>query len=328
MFETDMLILGFDSLDSVKCVELGTCFDGLDVRGVNTVSGCNTQSAWPSIYTGLDPADHGVTPRPRETVKPWDQSPIYLTFFEKLKLAGYRNVVVGMPVTYTPSLPGFGDFCMAGFPLPQPSVRTVSSEFYPTWLSAEFGDEYRPYLWSERDDWCKDDVTRAALQGSIRDEFGKVDIVCRLLDRFRPGTADLVSIGVQFGDICGHCKLHYPLRDTYDRLCELLDLIRSRIEYNRLLIVSDHGVPIRDWRGIPFPGEPVTQYPHRSDTAALISDPGFRSGADITSIKDVYGIVLDHFGVPRDLVPRGTRDLSTLSEEVSIRKRLSDLGYL
>lgn len=330
-----LLLIGLDGLDPV-IARKDKNFSKLQIRSIKSVESVNTQEAWSTIYTGLDPQEHGIHPRRRDLKEPWDQAPRYLTFFEVLKKNGFKVGLISMPMTYSSFIPDFGEFAVAGFPLPLPEHRKESSMYFPQEIKS-MAKSYYPYLWHDEPRKMKSEVNCRTLLNSIEKELKKVDLAKDIIASLGL-ELDMLSIGFQFGDICSHCRAVMPVEETYRHLYTAMQRSMLTFQADNIMVVSDHGLALKNWEGKPIfdkysflPNimEKIFRLPmksHRRDAGFIIR--GGYEPHTAAHIKDIYDIIMDIFGVDKNKVPRTDRQKFSPEEEQSIRSRLRDLGYL
>ncbi len=69
-----------------------------------------------------------------------------------------------MPMAYSSFISGFGEFALAGFPLPLPEHRNEYSMYFPPKIAAMVKRTYYPYLWHDEPRKAKSEVNRVLLR--------------------------------------------------------------------------------------------------------------------------------------------------------------------
>ena len=97
-------------------------------------------------------------------------------------------------------------------------------------------------------------MTSEDIRQSIEAEGRKIECVQRILEHLSHPRLDLLAIGFQFTDIAAHCRVIYPIEQTYQAADAIVNRIQEAFEFDNLMIVSDHGLAMVPWRGEPFLG--------------------------------------------------------------------------
>ena len=331
-----LLLIGLDSLDPMVA-RSDKNFSKVQIQSIKSVESVNTQEAWTTIYTGLEPEQHGIYTRMRFLKEPWDQAPKYLTFFEVLKKEGFKVGLIGMPMTYSSFIPEYGEFTLAGFPMPLPDHRNKSSLYFPQITASIANSTYYPYLWHDAPRKKKTEINYKTLLLSVNKELQKVNLAEDIIDALNI-KLDILCIGFQFGDICSHCRAVMPVEETYKYLHLAMKKSMMAFKADITIVISDHGIGIRNWEGklifdrylrLTYDAKKKIKLsikPHRRN-GSFISF-GAHKHYPITHIKEVYDVIMDIFDIDNSRIARTTRQIFSIEEEESIRGRLRDLGYL
>ncbi len=197
-----------------------------------------TPSAWPSIYTGVNPGKHGVYGFITFDGYDWEVSTAdhvrERTIWDLLDDHGRTSVVVNAPVTYPPA--EIDGAIVPGFMSPE------EPECHPSGLFDELVDaigEYRVYPHYSRDD-------------QQYSESEKMDEYCRLAemrgeafryltDRFDP---DFGFVQFQKTDTVFHEFEGEPehVRRIYEETDEQIGEILDSCDPDCVFLVSDHGI--------------------------------------------------------------------------------------
>ncbi|RLM54040.1 phosphodiesterase [Halobellus sp. Atlit-31R] len=194
-----------------------------------------TPSAWPSIYTGVNPGKHGVYGFLRFEGYDWDvvnaTDVKERTFWELCSAQGLTSVVVNAPVTHPPST--FEGALIPGYTAP------ADPECHPPGLLPELRDaigDYRLYNPQIRDGASQDE----RVEGYEELIEMRGEALRYLIDREEP---DLAFVQFQQSDTVFH---EYPESDAPDRVYAAIDaeLAATLDAYDptTVVIVSDHGI--------------------------------------------------------------------------------------
>ncbi len=241
---TETVVVGFDALSSeyLEAFDLPH-FDALRAEGISAPLDSTfppwTGSAWPSMYTGVDPSHHGVYsffdfsegyPDDASLVSRNDvDAPAIWNY---LSATGTRSVVLNVPVTH-PAEPIDG-VLIPGYLAPEAAAG------YPDGIRAELstalGEDYRIYARRE---------VGAADAGMLESYVNRID--CRrraaraLLERVDPAVA---IFQVQKTDTVFH---QFDDEDAFRRVYEAADAFLGTIletvgEGTNVVVCSDHGM--------------------------------------------------------------------------------------
>ncbi|WP_433632082.1 alkaline phosphatase family protein [Halomicrococcus sp. NG-SE-24] len=193
-----------------------------------------TPSAWPSLYTGVNPGKHGVFSF--LDYKGYDWSVVNGTnvhadtLWEHLSRQGITSVVVNVPVTHPPR--EFNGALIPGYMAPE------SPRCHPSGLLTDLQDtigEYRIYP----------DTTAANATEAVT-EYGDViqmrgDAFCYLVDRFDPdfGFVQFQQTDTIFHEFPGDWEI---VRAVYEAVDEQIGRILDKTNPDTVLVVSDHGI--------------------------------------------------------------------------------------
>lgn len=200
-----------------------------------------TASAWPSIYTGVNPGRHGVFDFLAFDGYDWDvvdRSRVREhAVWELLDRHDRRSVVVNVPVT-APPVP-FDGALVPGYVAPDPP--TCHPEGILEWLGEQVGD-YRVYPdpeTDERDARVEEYRELVALRGAA---------FRALVERFRPdfGFLQFQSTDTVFHELPGD---EAAVETVYRAVDEQLDRTLAACQPDTVLVVSDHGIGRYDGYG-------------------------------------------------------------------------------
>jgi predicted AlkP superfamily phosphohydrolase/phosphomutase len=188
-----------------------------------------TPSAWPSMYTGMNPGKHGIFDFLTFEGYDWDvvnathcrERPLW----ELLDRHGYRSVVVNAPVTHPPS--AFDGALVPGYMAPE------SPECHPPGLFAELEDAIGPYPIYPADgkDGKAYESTVAARGAAFR----------YLADRFDP---DFGFLQFQATDTVFHDRPDdwETIERIYAAVDSEVEQVLDRCDPDTVFVVSDHGM--------------------------------------------------------------------------------------
>jgi predicted AlkP superfamily phosphohydrolase/phosphomutase len=195
-----------------------------------------TASAWPSLYTGVNPGKHGVYGFLSFDGYDWDivnASHIQeLTLWELLDRNDISSVVVNAPLTYPP--PSIDGAVVPGYVAPE------HPQCHPEGLFEELTDEigeYRVYTPS-----LKKSVPEQQKIREYRDLIGmRGDAFRYLTDRFDP---EFGFLQFQVTDTVCH---EFPgdrdkLRSVYSEVDRELQSVIDECQPDTVIVVSDHGI--------------------------------------------------------------------------------------
>ncbi|WP_411966224.1 alkaline phosphatase family protein [Haloferax sp. YSMS24] len=250
-----------------------------------------TASAWPSLYTGMNPGKHGVFDF--LTFDGYEWSVINgshireRTLWELLDYHGYSSVVVNTPVTH-PCRP-FNGALIPGYTAPE------NPEGYPSGILDDVRDAIGEYKIYPRDPTPKDKAASDRYCELIR---MRGDAFRYLVDRFDP---DFGFIQFQQTDTVFHERPGDldTVRDIYVEVDRQLEAIIDAFQPRNVLVVSDHG--IGEYEGYDFR---VNEYLRRHGfvktvnggkgmpTWATIRDSKLMAGIESDSIEPTTGVKL------------------------------------
>ena len=198
-----------------------------------------TGSAWPSMYTGLDPSHHGVYdffdyrdtyPDEAEIVSRNSvQAPALWNYFSQ---QGLRNIIINVPITHPAEelngvlLPGY--------------LAPSDAEGYPSGirdeLAEELGTEYQIYSESETGGDSKDEINE--FESLIRHRADAADYL------LRTNEWDFAFVQVQKTDSVFHnSSSEEDFRRVYRAADNLIGrLISTADPTPNVVLVSDHGM--------------------------------------------------------------------------------------
>ena len=192
-----------------------------------------TPSAWPSLYTGVNPGKHGVFSFLSFDGYDWDvvnaTDVRERTLWETLDFHGLRSVVVNAPVTSPP--PEIDGAIVPGYTAPE------NPECHPPGLLDEIRTELGDYrVYPEHDDTPESYRAGAEAVTRMRGQAFRY-----LVDRFEP---DFGFVQFQQTDTVFH--EHPTDEDTVGGIYEAVDAevgqILDECEPETIVIASDHGI--------------------------------------------------------------------------------------
>ncbi|QCQ77266.1 phosphodiesterase (plasmid) [Haloferax mediterranei ATCC 33500] len=243
-----------------------------------------TASAWPSLYTGMNPGKHGVFDFLSFDGYDWsvvNGSHIReRTLWEVLDYHGYSSVVVNTPVTHPPR--PFDGALVPGYTAPE------NPQGHPAGILDEVRDaigEYRVYPRDPSPDDEKESKRYCDLVKMRGEAFQY------LVDRFEPefGFIQFQQTDTVFHERPGDLEL---VRDIYVEVDQQLEAIFDAYRPENVLVVSDHGMG--KYTGYEFR---VNEFLSRHGyvetvnggqgmpTWATVRDSKLRSGVDAQSVK-------------------------------------------
>ncbi|WP_418280301.1 alkaline phosphatase family protein [Halorubrum sp. DTA98] len=290
----DTLVIGVDALshDVLSWLPEGTTptIDSVIAEGASGKLEAQlppwTPSTWPSIYTGVNPGKHGVYGFLRFDGYDWrivDGTDVREhALWELLSEAGYRSVVVNVPVTYPPA--EFDGALVPGYTAPE------DPDCHPHGLLAEIRDaigEYRLY-----NTQLSEGATREERIDGYEELTRMRGAAFRyLLDRENP---DFGFVQFQQSDTVLH---EFPddeqaPRRVYAAIDDEIEQILSEHDPTNVVLVSDHGIGPCD--GVEF--RPNTMFRDNGlvETSAGAEKPSWsqlatrtlRNGGDGTPADD------------------------------------------
>jgi len=192
-----------------------------------------TPSAWPSLYTGVNPGKHGVFDFLAFDGYDWrlvDRSDVFAhSLWELLDLHGRRSVVVNVPVTSPPR--SFDGALVPGYIAPD--APTCHPDGLLAELQAELGD-YRVYPPRDIDEAEKREWYRRLVEM-------RGDAFRYLADRFDPAFGFLQF---QQTDTVFHERPDDTavVADIFEAVDEQLRATIDRCDPDTVFLVSDHGI--------------------------------------------------------------------------------------
>lgn len=186
-----------------------------------------TASAWPSLYTGMNPGKHGVFDFLSFEGYQWDVvNATHVrrrSLWEYLDLHGYQSVVVNVPVTHPPR--PFDGALIPGYTAPESPIC------HPIGLISDIEretniDEYQVY----------GDTDSALACVRMR-----ADVFRYLTERFDP---DFGFVQFQWTDTICHERPgdRAVLERIYEAVDEQIGILIKECEPDNIFIVSDHGI--------------------------------------------------------------------------------------
>ncbi|ELZ95927.1 hypothetical protein C440_06542 [Haloferax mucosum ATCC BAA-1512] len=243
-----------------------------------------TASAWPSLYTGMNPGKHGVFDFLSFQGHEWSvvngSHVRERTLWEILDYHGYSSVVVNAPVTH-PTRP-FNGALVPGYTAPE------NPEGYPAGIVDDVRDAVGDYRVYPRDP-SPDDEAASDRYCELVNMRG--DAFQYLLDRFEP---DFGFIQFQQTDTVFHERPGDldSVRDIYAAVDRQLAAILDAYRPENVFVVSDHGMG--EYDGYEFR---VNEFLSRHGyvrtvnggqgmpTWATVRDSKLRAGVDAQSVK-------------------------------------------
>jgi predicted AlkP superfamily phosphohydrolase/phosphomutase len=195
-----------------------------------------TPSAWPSLYTGFNPAKHGVYDFLRFKGYDWDvvnRSHVKAhAVWELLSMEGYSSVVVNVPVTHPPR--EFDGILVPGYTAPE------APECYPTGVWDELNSELGEYtLYTDPLGSGSSEAERK--RGYRRLSQMRGSAFRYLIQKHDP---DFGFVQFQQCDTVFHEFPDEPetVRRVYKDIDAEIDEILNTCEPDVTLLVSDHGI--------------------------------------------------------------------------------------
>ncbi len=196
-----------------------------------------TASAWPSLYTGVNPGKHGVYDFLAFDGYDWDivnaTDVKSRTMWEYADDAGLTSVVVNAPVTHPPR--EFDGALIPGYLAPESPTCHPAGVLDD--LETEIGD-YRVYARRETDETRNDEAKyRDYLELTrLRGEAFRY-----LADRFDPdfGFVQFQKTDAVFHDFPGELE---KVRGVYERVDEQVAAIVDECDPEVVVVASDHGM--------------------------------------------------------------------------------------
>jgi predicted AlkP superfamily phosphohydrolase/phosphomutase len=193
-----------------------------------------TPSAWPSLFTGVNPGKHGVFSFLDYEGYDWsvvDGSDVRATpVWEHLSRQGLTSVVVNVPVTHPPR--EFDGALVPGYMAPD-SPRCHPSDLLSD-LREEMGD-YRVYPETT-------DVSPEVAADEYRDVVAmRGEAFCLLADRYDPdfGFLQFQQTDTVFHEFPGERE---TVRAVYEAVDEQVGRVLDATDPDTVLVVSDHGM--------------------------------------------------------------------------------------
>ncbi len=247
-----------------------------------------TGPSWTNIYTGMTAEHHGVTDlwgREGENSNSYDSIPDPM-IWEMLNQAGLSTGVIHMPVsTASRKVDGY---IVSGFPneiahdgpvgelMPLLAARDISDLIRLTPRDRVLDNSwYRRYSLEE-----SLDIMRTIVEWKIK--------ALRILSKTRP--VDCLFVQYSFLDRVGHLLNQYlrvsdgknwdysPVLETYDWMDGIIgELVDIGVDYDNLVIVSDHGWPAEAGKPYIFDGKVFGAW-HSHDGVLMMSGPDVEAG--------------------------------------------------
>ncbi|WP_458207781.1 alkaline phosphatase family protein [Haladaptatus sp. NG-SE-30] len=193
-----------------------------------------TPSAWPSLFTGVNPGKHGVFSFLDYDGYDWDVvngSHVQAkTLWEHLSEEGFSSVVVNVPVTHPPR--EFDGALVPGYMAPE------SPACHPSGLLDELRDEIGDYRIYPNSDGVSDTAAISEYR-SVTEMRG--DAFRYLADRFDPdfGFVEFQQTDTVFHEHPGETDI---VRTVYEAVDEQVGRILDECDPDTVLVVSDHGI--------------------------------------------------------------------------------------
>ena len=208
-----------------------------------------TPSAWPSLYTGVNPGRHGVFGFLSFDGYDWDvvnaADVREWTLFELLDYHGLGSVVVNAPVTHPP--PGIDGAVVPGYTAPE------DPDCHPPGLLSELRDElgaYRVYADSDGSSAGQGGDQERASIDAYRDLAASRGRAFRyLVDRFDPafGFVQFQGTDTVFHERPGDWA---AVRAVYGAVDDAVTSILSDCDPDVVIVASDHGIGPIDGYGV------------------------------------------------------------------------------
>jgi len=208
-----------------------------------------TPSAWPSLYTGVNPGRHGVFGFLTFDCYDWDvvnaSDVREWMLFELLDYHGIRSVVVNAPVTHPP--PEIDGAVVPGYIAPE------DPDCHPPGLLSELRAElgaYRVYADDDRSGGSPDADGADPTIDAYRDLVASRGRAFRyLVDRFDP---DFGFVQFQQTDTVFHERPGdwAAVRAVYGAIDDAVDAILADCDPEVVVVASDHGIGPIDGYGI------------------------------------------------------------------------------
>ena len=305
-----------------------------------------TGPSWTNVYTGLPAAEHGVTDLwGRHT----DESASYDTMehpvlWEMLNHAGLSTGVVHMPIATTSRR--VSGYVISGFPN-DITYEGPIGELMPLLGGRDISDMIRltPRDRILDNTWYR----KYTLQQSVEMMRMLVEWkarALRVLAQTHP--VDCLFVQYSFLDRIGHLLNQYlrvhdgqgwdysPLLELYEWFDGVLgELLNVGVDYERLVIVSDHGWPAEAGRPYIYDGKLFGAW-HSHDGVLIMRGPGVEPGRkEMCMNYDVAGKTLELLGMDIDQLRRETAiepadggAHGRRPDADVIEERLRALGYL
>lgn len=182
----------------------------------------HTGPCWASIYTGLEPPYHGLKSGGWLRKTPYNNQIYATTIWELLRNIGVFN----MPITWPPRK--VNGWMVSGFPAIEDSKKYDMT--YPKEIERYLPSKYLS------------DTTSIGLLGTVEHLKKAIEIVPTrlplMLSIFEDYPVNVLVMGYTFPDRFGHYNAYGEVPFYLQRT---LEEIVDEIEYDRLIIVSDHG---------------------------------------------------------------------------------------
>ena len=192
-----------------------------------------TPSAWPSLYTGVNPGKHGVFGFLRFDGYEWDvvnrSDVAEFALWELLDRHGLTSVVVNVPVTYPPR--EFDGALLPGYIAPE------SPACHPEGILEDVEDAVGEYdVYGPLDRSGETDLDEAAAHATRRGEAFRY-----LVDRFDP---DFGFLEFQQTDSVFHARPgdDEAVRRIYGAVDDAVGRVLDECDPETVVVVSDHGM--------------------------------------------------------------------------------------
>ena len=199
-----------------------------------------TAPAWTSFMTGKNPGNHGVFDFQKIEYNSSEKSLTYstdcksATLWEYLSDAGFKHILVNIPMTYPPRK--INGICIAGFPVPE-NLNYV----HPPDMYHQIKEKGYITDWTE---YYKNNKLKSKISILKEVEKKRLSIFSDLL---RENPWDIAMIVVSGTDHIGHLEWQKGNRKLVEEHYEFIDNFLSELESRgsfgdaSLMVMSDHG---------------------------------------------------------------------------------------
>lgn len=205
-----------------------------------------TASAWPSVYSGCTPEEHGISGFRKDGIAPIRRKP----FWDVLDC---RIGLMNLPLVARRPDEKFSGFIVPGYSAPR-------NEVHPPWLQLGKYVIDTTYHQRGRARWLlrgpkrlKKRVKEAQVEFLAFNrevEKRRVDKAIELAKRFE---VDLLFVGIMLLDRIGHAFAHHEatMFDTWKTADNLVGRLVAELRPDNVLLFSDHGMAPADSKRIP-----------------------------------------------------------------------------